>query len=374
MAAVSGLVDTLTKSEREVHLERWRQRTAVDESVVRSYVKRRADELLAWEQAPPDAAKVEDGWHPAQAVCEQAQLWAAKWQRPFNHDLSMIDGVLAEVPRPAAQTLSFEVTAEALRESMQVMRSKTGGADGWMPRDLLLLPMAWYRWAAALWAAILRLGRVPSSWRKARVVLLWKPQKRTRPITLLNAVWRAGARCLQHQLRPWVESWRDHGDVGGVFDMSVQSALMQVQQAFRRRASHFLQMDVSAYFDTINHITLRRTLEHLRFPSDLLELLCSFYTKSQRIFSMSGVLSDQWTDVTTGIPQGCPLSLPLLMCGDATAQGVRFRVKFRGLPTSTIVRFGSMRSVILRLFVLLQVDLLILIMLMGLAFHLTSVA
>ena len=90
--------------------------------------------------------------------------------------------------------------------------------------------------------------------------------------------------------------------------MSVQSALMQVQQAFRRRASHFLQMDVSAYFDTINHITLRRTLEHLRFPSDLLELLCSFYTQSQRIFSMSGVLSDQWTDVTTGIPQGCPLS------------------------------------------------------------------
>ena len=307
VAAVSGLVDTLTKSERDVHLERWRQRTAVDESVVRSYVKRRADELLAWEQAPPDAAKVEDGWHPAEAICEQAQLWAAKWQRPFNPDLSMIDGGLAEVPRPAAQTLVFEVTAEALRESMQVMRSKTGGADGWMPRDLLLLPMAWYRWAAALWAAILRLGRVPSSWRKARVVLLWKPQKRTRPITLLNAVWRAGARCLQRQLRPWVESWRDHGDVGGVFDMSVQSALMQVQQAFRRRASHFLQMDVSAYFDTINHITLRRTLEHLRFPSDLLELL-SFYTQSQRIFSMSGVLSDQWTDVTTGIPQGCPLS------------------------------------------------------------------
>ena len=308
VAAVSGLVDTLTKSERKAHLERWRQRTAVDESVVRSYVKRRADELLAWEQAPPDAAKVEDGWHPAQAVCEQAQLWAAKWQRPFNPDLSMIDGVLAEAPRPAAQTLSFEITAEALRESMQVMRSKTGGADGWMPRDLLLLPMAWYRWAAALWAAILRLGRVPSEWRKARVALLWKPQKRTRPITLLNAVWRAGARCLQRQLRPWVESWKDHGDVGGVFDMSVQSALMQVQQAFRHRASHFLQMDVSAYFDTINHITLRRTLEHLRFPSDLLELLCSFYTKSQRIFSMNGVLSDQWTDVTTGIPQGCPLS------------------------------------------------------------------
>ena len=51
------------------------------------------------------------------------------------------------------------------------------------------------------------------------------------------------------------------------------------------------------------------------------------------------------------------------MCGDATVQVVRFRVKFRGLPTSTIVRFGSMRSVILRLFVLLQVDLLILIML-----------
>ncbi|CAE7270798.1 hypothetical protein AK812_SmicGene40597 [Symbiodinium microadriaticum] len=273
VAAVSGLVDTLTKSERDVHLERWRQRTAVDESVVRSYVKRRADEMLAWEQAPPDAAQVEDGWHPAEAVCEQAQLWAAKWQRHFNPDLSMIDGVLAEVPRPAAQTLVFEVTAEALRESMQVMKSKTGGADGWMPRDLLLLPMAWYRWAAALWCGGQELDACSANsdlGSKVGVIMVMLVE------------------CLTVK-----------------FDMSVQSALMQVQQAFRRRATHFLQMDVSAYFDTINHITLRRTLEHLRFPSDLLELLCSFYTRPQRIFSMSGVLSDRWTDVTTGIPQGC---------------------------------------------------------------------
>ena len=308
VTTVSKLVDGLTKSEREAHLEWWRQRTAVDESVVRSYVKKRADEMVAWEQAPPDAALVEDGWHPAEAVREQARQWTEKWQRPFNPDLSIIDGVLAEVPRPAEHPIAFEFTAEALWESMRSMRSKTGGTDGWMPRDLLLLPRAWYRWAARLWEAILRIGRVPTSWCKARVVLLWKPQKRTRPITLLNAVWRAGAKCLQHQLRPWVESWCDHGDAGGIFDMSVQSALMQVQKAFRLGATHFLQMDVSAYFDSINHVTLRRTLEHLRFPSNLLDLLCSFYTSSSRVFSMSGVLNDRWSEVTTGIPQGCPLS------------------------------------------------------------------
>ena len=70
--------------------------------------------MVAWEQAPPDAALVEDGWHPAEAVREQAQQWTEKWQRPFNPDLSMIDGVLAEVPRPAEHPIAFELTAEAL--------------------------------------------------------------------------------------------------------------------------------------------------------------------------------------------------------------------------------------------------------------------
>ena len=56
---------------------------------------------------------------------------------------------------------------------------------------------------------------------------------------------------------------------------SVQAALMQIELAFRKKASHFLQMDVSAYFDSINHVTLRRTLEHLRFPPRLPDLLCS---------------------------------------------------------------------------------------------------
>ena len=112
----------------------------------------------------------------------------------------------------------------------------------------------------------------------ARLRLLWKPRQRT--ITLLTAVWRAGARCLQFHLRTWVETWRDHGDAGGLCNTSVQSALMQVQQAFCRQTSHVLQMDISAYFDSICHETLRRTLHHLRFPQQPLDLLCNFYSHS----------------------------------------------------------------------------------------------
>ena len=70
-------------------------------------------------------------------------------------------------------------------------------------------------------------------------------------------------------------------------------------------------MDASAYFDSISHVTLRRTLEHARFPPQLLDLLCNFYSHSERIFNFSGACSNQWTKTSIGIPQGCPLS-PML--------------------------------------------------------------
>ena len=62
---------------------------------------------------------------------------------------------------------------------MRVMKAKVGGADGWHPRDLLLLPWVWYGWAARLWARILELGRVPETWRKAKVGQAINPTCRT---------------------------------------------------------------------------------------------------------------------------------------------------------------------------------------------------
>ena len=149
---------------------------------------------------------------------------------------------------------------------------------------------------------------MPSIWRRARVALIWKSRRGTRPITLLNAIWRAGARVIQSQLKPWVRSWCDHRSAGGIAGTSVQQALMQIRKAMADEATCFVQLDITAYFDSIQLPVLQRALQHLHFPPAVLAVLLDFYTGAERVFSMAGAHTSCWAAVDCGIAQGCPLS------------------------------------------------------------------
>ena len=301
---VEKLVAEESQRERNLHLQRWKERMDQDLGAVRSYVKRRAAEQLAWEQEPPDLQQASGGWHPALAVREQAEVWTTTWTRPFSGNLDEIDAVLQEVPRPPPVDLQITIEADDLWRATSAMRGKAAGVDGWLPTELLQLPEAWFRWAAQLWTQILRSGRVPSQWKRARVALLWKTRRRTRPITLLCSLWRAGTRVLQAQLGPWI----DHTAAGGLPGTGVQSALMQIRKAMADGAAAFIQTDIKGYFDHIHLTALRRAMQHMRFPPLILNVLEDFYTGAERIYSLSGSLSPSWSQISCGVAQGCPLS------------------------------------------------------------------
>ena len=305
---VEKLVAEESQRERNLHLQRWRERMDQDLGAVRSYVKRRAAEQLAWEQELPDLQQASGGWHPALAVREQAEVWTTTWTRPFSGNLDEIDAVLQEVPRPPPVDLQITIEADDLWRATSAMRGKAAGADGWLPTELLQLPEAWFRWAAQLWTQILRSGRVPGQWKRARVALLWKTRRRTRPITLLCSLWRAGTRVLQAQLGPWIASWADHTAAGGLPGTGVQSALMQIRKAMADGAAAFIQTDIKGYFDHIHLTALRRAMRHMRFPPLILNVLEDFYTGAERIYSLSGSLSPSWSQISCGVAQGCPLS------------------------------------------------------------------
>ena len=305
---VEGLVTEVAKREKQLHLSHWKERMQFDVGKVRAYVKRKADEQLAFEQEPPALADTSGGWHPAVAVHEQAKLWEQVWTAGEPPDLEQVDRVLRAVARPPEVPVTFAVGAEELRCATLAMKHKAAGADDWLPCDLAALPRAWFDWAALIWDRILAQGRVPSLWRRAKVALLWKSRRGTRPITLLNAIWRAGARVIQAQLRPWVQSWCDHRSAGGIAGTSVQQALMQIRKAMADEATCFAQLDITAYFDSIQLPVLKRALQHLRFPPVVLAVLLDFYTGAERVFSMAGVHTSCWAAVDCGIAQGCPLS------------------------------------------------------------------
>ena len=195
VTVVARLVEDMAAEEKALHLKRWRSRCNSDIHVVRSFIK--------------NAALTPDGWHPAIAVRTQAEMWIDKWTAKGEPDLQAVAAVLRDIPRPQPVSLDFTLTGDDLRRATQAMQRKTGGPDDWQPTDLIHLPRSWFSWMARLWMAILRSGKVPIGWKQARVALLWKSRQRTRPISLLNAIWRAGTRVLQARLAPWIETWAD---------------------------------------------------------------------------------------------------------------------------------------------------------------------
>eukprot|EP00439_Symbiodinium_sp_Y106_P001521 s14176_g1.t1 len=296
----------MAAEEKALHLKRWRSRCNSDIHVVRSFIKSRADQKLAWEAQPEDAALTPDGWHPAIAVRTQAEMWIDKWTAKGEPDLQAVAAVLRDIPRPQPVSLDFTLTGDDLRRATEAMQRKTGRPDDWQPTDLIHLPRSWFSWYRAETYAILRSGKVPIGWKQARVALLWKSRQRTRPISLLNAIWRAGTRVLQARLAPWIETWADFNSAGGLPKTSVQAALQRIRRALDEGATCFVQTDVASFFDSIRMPVLRCALQHLHFPPVILRVLEDFYSGARRVFSLAGAMSPSWATVNCGIAQGCP--------------------------------------------------------------------
>ena len=304
---VESLVAELASVEKKLHLSRWKERVQLDVAKMRTHGSAKLMSSLPLSKSPPlSRMSVEPGTQGL--LCTNRPVSGLK-PGPSRSppDLTRVDRVLCSLPRPPEVSLSIAVGAEELRSAALVMKHKAAGADDWLPCDIAALPRAWFNWAALIWDRILAQGQVPSIWRRARV-FIWKSRRGTRPITLLNAIWRAGARVIQSQLKPWVQSWCDHRTAGGVAGTSVQRALMQIRKAMADEASCFVQLDIASFFDSVHLPILQRALQHLRFPPSVMSVLLDFYAGAERVFTLAGAHTPEWATIDCGLAQGCPLS------------------------------------------------------------------
>ncbi|CAE7347235.1 unnamed protein product [Symbiodinium sp. CCMP2592] len=304
---VAQLIETFTQQEEEARKQMWRTRTRADLPRARSFVKRRADEQLAWERQLPDVASPGDPAHPAVAVAAVARdlrekLCPASFRAV---DMQAMRDLLRPLPRPASSEVVPNITPEALRRSMQSMRHRAAGPDAWKPGLLCSMPDLWWEWTSQLWN---RCCDVPAQWAQARVVMIKKIKGGFRPLTISQAVWRAGARILNAQLSDWIGSWRSPSDAGGIPGTSVSGALLQLNAAMRGGANVAVQQDIAGFFDAIQFEALEVLLSHLKAPPFLWPLLKAFYTRASRIVQLDGAYSDAWFKPRLGIAQGCPLS------------------------------------------------------------------
>ncbi|CAE7517053.1 gcs-1 [Symbiodinium sp. CCMP2592] len=307
---VAQLIETFTQQEEEARKQMWRTRTRADLPRARSFVKRRADEQLAWERQLPDVASPGDPAHPAVAVAAVAKDLRAKLcPASFRAvDMQAMRDLLRPLPRPASSEVVPNITPEALRRSMQSMRHRAAGPDAWKPGLLCSMPDLWWVWTSQLWNRCLACCDVPAQWAQARVVMIKKIKGGFRPLTISQAVWRAGARILNAQLSDWIGSWSSPSDAGGIPGTSVSGALLQLNAAMRGGANVAVQQDIAGFFDAIQFEALEVLLSHLKAPPFLWPLLKAFYTRASRIVQLDGAYSDAWFKPRLGIAQGCPLS------------------------------------------------------------------
>ena len=248
------------------------------------------------------------GSHPALEVDRQAREWEAKWSTRPHGGVASLAPVLAEVPRPPRCTVEF---ADELRSATAKMKGSSAGPDAWTAEALLSLPRGWWVHAASLWNTVVRCGVAPASWTRGRTCLIWKDASRTRPITVLPVIWRAGARLMNQRLRVWASSWQQTFDCGGLPGTSVATALQMLQFELTNQCRGGVQQDVSGFFDSLEHELTAAVLRHTRAPEAFTALFENVCSTSQRLFVLDGACAASWMHPSRGLPQGCCLS-PLI--------------------------------------------------------------
>ncbi|CAE7345467.1 unnamed protein product [Symbiodinium sp. CCMP2592] len=263
---VEQLIETFTQQEEDAKKQLWRTRTRTNLPRARSFVKRRADEQLAWERQLPDVASPGDPAHPAVAVAAVAKDLCAKLSPASFQavDVQAMRDLLRPLPRPASLEVLPNITPEALRLSMQSMKHRAAGPDAWKPGLLCLMPDPWWVWTSQLWNRCITCGDIPAQSAQARAVMLKKLKG----------------------------GFRSPSDAGGIPGTSVPGALLQLNAAMRGGARVAVQQDIPGFFDAIQFEALEVLLSHLKAPAFLWPLLRAFYMRASRIIQFDGAYSD----------------------------------------------------------------------------------
>ena len=309
LESVSSQLKFFEQQEQQALKEEWSRRLKTDEATLRSFVKNRAESQLEWDEAYPRADAVVGGLHPAHAVAAESEAWRNKWtSEEHTCNNALLASVLDHVPRPSPSNCDLKLETCELRAAMSSMKDRSSGPDDWKASHLLRMPLQWWHLFTSLWNHCIEHGALPQSWHDAKVVLLFKKKGGTRPITLTQLAWRAGAKCLTKRLRSWCLTWMTPSDAGGLPGTSVEGALMQLSCALANRAGVVVQQDIRGFFDAIRVPDAITILSHLRAPAPFIKLFGVFYERCRRIFVLKGAHDAFWFEPTRGIAQGCPFS------------------------------------------------------------------
>lgn len=214
-------------------------------------------------------------------------------------------------PDPAVSvntfTLDRDFEATVVQVIMAMTPGRAAGPDGITPRILRLAPEPIADCICAIWRTVGRLGHVPGALTLGRVTPVFKKgdhklASNYRPICILNVLRRAMSAALDLRVRRWVTP--HHRQWGFRKNMGTEHAIAHLSSRRRNGAKCITVLDLKGAYDrTPRHKLLQ--IVGRRLPSDLAGMVSSILVPGT-IF-VSGA-ADERIQVTSGVPQGDPLS------------------------------------------------------------------
>ena len=211
----------------------------------------------------------------------------------------------------------LRLTGQMLADVVFHKSATAGSLDGWVWRELKVLPVSWFGELARILSKVEDFGVWPDGLLDAYIAMI--PKTDHRPLSVLPVVYRIWASARMIQLEAWFRSWVPDSvfSAGGgrsSFEAWYTTALdiEDVLSSIVEFMFTCLWLTSLSPFDTVDRGILDRVLSSLGLPGWFRQANFEFHSHVRLRFKLAAGLGQPWI-WDGGIPQGCPLSMMFIV-------------------------------------------------------------
>ena len=252
---------------------------------------------------------------------EVQSYWDSFWNAKQNLNLEVTALLLQTMPQ--IPVFDATVTAQDVALAIKGLNPhKARGMDGWSNTELKMLHPHEVDMLAHFFNCILQHQRWPTSLSTAWVALLAKiPQplqpKDGRPITILPTLYRLWAKIMSRKVFQAMLPFIPKDLYGSVPGKSTMDAAWELQSTLEECLCDDttllgVTLDLSKAYNTLPRPFLQQLAAKAGWPPCLINTYMSFLHSLKRFFRIHDGLH-AGTMSTVGVPEGCPLAVPMMI-------------------------------------------------------------